>query len=257
MGVIGTVGSAGMKKQKVGEVLRRVWKMAGPYWIASDERWGSIALLAINIVMMVFTTSFVGVRMVQWNADWMVAFQNKIPEMWVQQLWVFIVMGLASMFSGVFNTYIQAWIAIRWRRWMTARYLRLWMENSQHYKMQLSGNETDNPDQRITDDITGFIGSTWMFSFSFVNNLLSLFTYSVILWNLSATVPLIFGSTGGFDGHGNYSFPGHFIAIAIVWVVIITFLTRWVGKPITRLTYDNEMYNAIFRFSLVRFRENS
>ncbi|MDR0916530.1 MAG: ABC transporter ATP-binding protein/permease [Oscillospiraceae bacterium] len=257
MAVIGTVGSAGMKKQKFGEVMKRIVKMTYPYWVLSEEKWASLGMLLINIFMMVFNTSFVGVRMAAWNADWLSSFSNKNAAQWIQQMLVFIVVGVSQTMVQTFNGYISSWISIRWRRWMTARYLKLWMENSNHYKMQLSGNETDNPDQRITEDITQFISFTWMYSFSFVQNILSFVTYTVILWNQSAIIPLKFGLKGGFDGHGDFSVPGHFLWIAILWTLITTGLTHWIGKPMTRLTFDQQMYDANFRFSLVRFRENS
>jgi len=257
MAVIGTVGSAGMKKQKLGEVLKRIWKIAYPYWVTSDEKWGSLAMLAINVAIMVFNTTLIGVRYAAWSADWLSSFSNKNADQWIQQMLVYIVVFGCQIVVGVFNTYLASWISIRWRRWLTARYLRLWMENSTHYKMQLSGNETDNPDQRITEDITQFVQYTWTYTFSFVQNLLSLFTYFTILWNQSTLIPLKFGLSGGFDGHGDYSVPGHFIWICIIWVVLITGLTHWISKPLTRLNFDQQMYNANFRFALVRFRENS
>jgi vitamin B12/bleomycin/antimicrobial peptide transport system ATP-binding/permease protein len=239
----------GMKKQKLGEVFKRIWKMAAPYWTKSDEKWGSLGLLIANFAVMILS-NFVGVRMVIWNRDWTNAFTNHDPQSWVKNIWVFLLVGAAMMFTGTFNVYIQAWIAIRWRRWMTARYLSLWMENGQHYRMQLTGNETDNPDQRIAEDISAFIGSTWMYTFSLGQNLLSLGTYLVMLWGLSASIPLMLGGK-------DWSFPGYFIAIAIVWVTITTTLTHKVGKPLSRLTYNQQMYDANFRFSLVRVRECS
>jgi putative ATP-binding cassette transporter len=238
-----------MKKQKLGEVFKRIVKMAVPYWVGSEESIGSILLLAINIGMM-FLTTFVGVRMVLWNRDWQNCFTNYNSNLWRQQIFVFLLVGAAMLLSGSFNGYIQSWIAIRWRRWMTARYLRLWMENSNHYKMQLSGNETDNPDQRITDDIGGFIGSTWMYSFSFVQNIVSLVTYTQMLWQLSNSIPMILGGR-------DWSFPGYFIVLSIVWAAITTLVTHIIGKPLSRLTYNQQMYDANFRFSLVRFRESS
>lgn len=238
-----------MKKQKLGEVLKRIWKMAAPYWIKSEERFGSLALLAINIIMMVFN-NFVGVRMVIWNRDWTNALTNKDAKMWEQNIYVFLLVGAASIFAGTFNTYIQAWVSIRWRRWMTARYMRYWMEGGNHYRMQLTGNETDNPDQRISEDISMFIGSTWTYSFSFVQNLLSLGTYLVMLWQLSATIPLMIAGK-------NWAFPGYFIVIAIIWVFITTFIAHKIGKPLSRLTFNQQMYDANFRYSLVRVRECS
>jgi putative ATP-binding cassette transporter len=188
--------------------------------------------------------------MVIWNRDWQNAFTNMNANLWRQQIWVFLLVGAATIFTTTFNTYISSWIAVRWRRWMTAHYLNLWMNNSIHYKMQLSGNETDNPDQRITEDITLFINYTWQYSFSFVQNLLSLFTYLVMLWDLSLKIPLMLGGK-------DWSFPGYFIVISIIWAIITTTATHLVGKPLSRLTYSQQMYDANFRFALVRFRESS
>lgn len=239
-----------MEKQKFGEVIKRVWKMAAPYWLFSSERWGSFALLAVNLFVMVFNTR-VGVRMVIWNRDWLNAFQNYDAQLWMQQICVFLLVGAASILTGTFNAYIQSWISIRWNRWMTARYLRFWMDNGTHYKMQIvGGTELDNPDQRITDDIGSFTGSVWSYTFSFVQNLISLFTYVVMLWELSLTIPLILGGK-------DWSFPGYFVVIAIIWVVLMTLITHWLNKPISKLTYNSQMLNANYRFNLVRVRECS
>jgi len=154
------------------------------------------------------------------------------------------------MLTSNFNVYVTSWINIRWRRWMTARYMRLWMEGGNHYRMQLTATDTDNPDQRISEDISSFIGSTWMYTFSFAQNLLSLGTYLLLLWQMSATIPLILGGK-------DWSFPGYFIVLAIVWAIITTFIVHNVGKPLSRLNYNQLMYDANFRFALVRFRENS
>jgi putative ATP-binding cassette transporter len=236
-----------MKKQNWKEVIKRIWKMAAPYWTQSDEKWGSLALLAVNIAIMVLNVQ-VGVRFTIWNRDWMNAFNNRDIQMWQQNLWVFFILGMSMIFTGVFNTYITGWINIRWRRWMTARYIDFWMADSNHYKMQLTGNETDNPDQRIQDDISSFLGSTWTFSFSFVQNIYTLITYIIMLLELSATVPLVFGSH-------DLSFPGYFVVIAIIWTIITTTCTHLVGKPLARLNYNQQMYDANFRFALVRVRE--
>lgn len=240
---------SGMKKQKFGVVVKRIWKMAAPYWTKSDEKWASIALLVANFVLMIITT-LAGRRMVIWNRDWLNAFNNRDALMWVQQIWVFLVVGLAMTFTSTFNTYISSWIQVRWKRWMTGHYLKLWMDNGNHYKMQLTGSETDNPDQRISEDINLFITNTWTYTFSFVQNLLTFGTYILMLWDLSSTIPLIlFGK--------DWSFPGYFIVIAIIWSLISTLITHWIGKPLSRLTYNQQMYDANFRFSLVRVRECS
>lgn len=241
--------NSGMKKQKFTVVVKRIWKMAAPYWTKSEEKWGSIALLIISLLMMVLTT-MVTRRMVIWNKDWMNAFNNRDAQLWMQQIGVFLIVGVAMVFTSVFNTYITSWIQVRWKRWMTSYYMELWLSGNTHYKMQVTGSETDNPDQRISEDIIQFITNTWTYTFSFVQNILTMGTYLVMLWDLSATIPLIIG---GVD----ISFPGYFIVIAIVYAVLTTFISHVFGKQLARLNYDQQKYDANFRYALVRIRENS
>ena len=238
-----------MKKQHFREVLKRIWKIAMPYWAYSKERWGSLILLAVNIFVMVFQTR-VGVRSTIWNRDWLNAFQTYDAQMWKQQIVVFLLIGAANTFTSQLNSYIQSWIQIRWRRWMTARYVNYWLEGSTHYRMQLTGNETDNPDQRIAEDISQFISYTWLYSFSFVQNIINLVTYAMMLYDLSLTIPLMLGGK-------DWSFPGYFLVISVIWAAVETIITHLVGKPLARLQYNQQMYAANYRFALVRVRECS
>lgn len=238
-----------MQKQKFGEVLKRIWKLGYPYWAFSSERWGSLALLAINLAVMVFQTR-ISVRMTLWTRDWNNAFQTYDAQMWRQQIVVFLLVGAASTFTSNLNTYIQSWIQIRWRRWMNARYLQYWLDGSSHYRMQITGNETDNPDQRIAEDISAFIASTWTYTFSFVQNIINLVTYCGMLYELSLTIPC-------FIGGKDISFPGYFIVISVIVAFIETIITHISGKALSPLNYANQMYNANYRYALVRVRECS
>lgn len=238
-----------MQKQHFKEVIKRVWKIAMPYWAYSKERWGSLVLLAVNVFVMVFSTR-VGVRSTLWNRDWLTAFQTYDAQMWKQQIAVFLLIGAANTFTAQLNAYCESWLKIRWRRWMTARYVNYWLEGSAHYRMQLTGNETDNPDQRIAEDISQFIMYTWTYTFSFVRNIISLVTYAAMLYDLSLTIPLMLGGK-------DWSFPGYFVVISVIWAAVETIVTHLVGKPLARLQYQQQMYAANYRFALVRVRECS
>ena len=238
-----------MKKQKFGEVCTRIWKIGSPYWLYSKERWGSLVLLAVNIFVMVFSTR-VGVRNTIWNRDWLNAFQTYDAQMWKQQIVVFLLLGAANTFTSQLNSYCESWLKIRWRRWMTARYVNYWLEGSAHYRMQLTGNETDNPDQRIAEDISQFINYTWLYSFSFVRNIITLVTYAAMLYDLSLTIPLMLGGK-------DWSFPGYFVVISVIWALVETVITHFSGKQLARLQYQQQMYAANYRFALVRVRECS
>lgn len=238
-----------MQKQHFGEVVKRIWKIAMPYWAYSKERWGSLVLLAVNIFVMVFQTR-VGVRSTLWNRDWLTAFQTYDAQMWKQQIAVFLLIGAANTFTSQLNAYCESWLKIRWRRWMTARYVNYWLEGSAHYRMQLTGNETDNPDQRIAEDISQFINYTWLYSFSFVRNVINLVTYAAMLYDLSLTIPLMLGGK-------DWSFPGYFVVISVIWALVETVITHVSGKQLARLQYQQQMYAANYRFALVRVRECS
>ena len=238
-----------MQKQHFGEVVKRIWKIAMPYWAYSKERWGSLVLLAVNIFVMVFSTR-VGVRNTIWNRDWLTAFQTYDAQMWKQQIAVFLLIGAANTFTAQLNAYCESWLKIRWRRWMTARYVNYWLEGSAHYRMQLTGNETDNPDQRIAEDISQFINYTWLYSFSFVRNIINLVTYAAMLYDLSLTIPLMLGGK-------DWSFPGYFVVISVIWALVETVITHFSGKQLARLQYQQQMYAANYRFALVRVRECS
>ena len=154
------------------------------------------------------------------------------------------------VFTGTLKGYIDGWIQIRWRKWMTSTYLKDWMRDFNYYRMQFTGSQTDNPDQRISEDINNFILNTWMYTFQLLQQLVTLGTFLVILWNLSRSIPLmIFGR--------DWSFPGYFIVISLVWAVLGTFVVHYFGRQLIGLNYNQTRHEADFRFSLVRVRENS
>ncbi len=144
---------------------------------------------------------------------------------------------------------------IRWRRWLTEDYARRWLDRHNHYGMMLAGVGTDNPDQRIQEDIPRFIDGgqfgglgIYNFSINLIAQLSSLVSFSIILWTLSAqlTVP-------GTSTH----IPGFLLWCAIIYAVLGTGATALIGRPLARLAFARQHYEANFRFSLARLREYS
>jgi len=235
--------------RNLGKTIKQLWGLAYPYWTKSPDRWQAYLLLvaSLGLIALLIVTQ---VRFNSWYADWTNAYVGSNYALWKQQLVLFFVIAALLTFGGTFNTYVQGWLTVRWRRWMTSQYVGNWMENHNHYKMRLTGNPTDNPDQRIQEDINGFIASAMLYSLTFLQNVAMLGTFLVILWNLSNTIPMILG---GVD----FSFPGYFIAISFVWAVITTATVHRFGKQLVKLQYNQQMYEADFRFSMARVREYS
>jgi len=238
-----------LKRQNLGRVLKLTWKVAAPYWVQSEERFMSWFLLALNLAITGLGTFF-GLRFTIWNADWTNALVNRDILSWQLNIWVFLVLGITMTIVGVLGGYLTSWIQLRWRRWMTARYLRLWLDNKAHYKMTLTGQDTDNPDQRITEDIFLFIFNTWTLIFDFVRvGIMQLFTFGVVLWGFS-DVPIVVGGA-------HLEFPGYLVVMSLVWAAITTFIAHLNGKRLARITFDQQRFDGNFRYSLARVRENS
>ena len=151
---------------------------------------------------------------------------------------------------SVYQLYLNQWLQIRWRRWLTRHYLGEWLHGANHYRMQLQGDAADNPDQRIADDVKLFVERTLDIGLSLLNSVVTLFSFVIILWGLSAAAPLhVFGK--------EYAIPGYLVWGALIYAIFGTALTQWIGSPLVRLDFKQQQFEADFRFNLVRARENS
>ena len=234
--------------------LAIVWRIASPYFY-SEDRWpGRILLAAVILIEL----SIVGINVLlnSWNNTFYNALQDKDWNAFVFQLGYFCVLATVYILLAVYQLYLNQWLQIRWRRWLTQTYLDRWLSGANHYRMQLLGDAADNPDQRIAEDVKEFIdsGTTGVgilpIGLGLLNSVVTLGSFAVILWNLSGTAPLhLFGTT--------FAIPGYLFWAALVYAVIGTVLTHLVGRALTALNFQQQRYEADFRFNLVRVRENS
>jgi len=228
--------------------LATVWRIASPYF-RSEDRWPGRLLLAAVIAI---ELSIVGITVLinEWNARFYNALQDRNWDAFVYQLGYFCVLATAFILLAVYQLYLNQWLQIRWRRWLTASYLDHWLEGANHYRMQLLGDAADNPDQRISEDIAQFIQLTLGIGLQLLNSCVTLFSFMIILWSLSAAAPLhLFGMS--------FNIPGYLLWAALIYAVIGTAFTHLIGRPLIALNFQQQRYEADFRFNLVRVRENS
>jgi len=228
--------------------LAIVWRIASPYF-GSEDRWpGGILLAAVIAIEL----SIVGLTVLfnSWNNVFYNALQNRDWDAFVTQLIYFCFIAGALVVLAVYQLYLNQWLQIRWRRWMTRAYLDHWMEGANHYRMQLLGDAADNPDQRISEDIAQFIALTLNIGLQLLNACVTLFSFTIILWGLSAAAPLhVFGI--------RFDIPGYLFWAALIYAGAGTILTHLIGRPLIALNFQQQRYEADFRFNLVRVRENS
>lgn len=177
------------------------------------------------------------------------------PAFW-QALLIEFPLALAPYLVALFIEFLAAnTLAIRWRRWLTADYSRRWLDRHNHYGMMLAGVGTDNPDQRIQEDIPRFIDGgqfgglgIYNFSINLISQLSTLVSFSIILW--AESVRLVFPGTATH-------IPGFLLWCAIVYAILGTGATAIIGRPLARLAFARQHYEANFRFGLARLREYS
>ena len=228
--------------------LATVWRIASPYF-RSEERWSGRILLA-SVVAIELSIVALTVLLNSWNARFYNALQDKNWNDFVYQLGYFTILAAVFVALAVYQLYLNQWLQIRWRRWLTRAYLDHWMAGSNHYRMQLLGDTADNPDQRIAEDINSFIQSTLNIGLQLLNSLVTLFSFMIILWGLSAEAPLhLFGMS--------VNIPGYLLWAALIYSIIGTAFTHLIGRALIALNFQQQRYEADFRFSLVRVRENA
>ncbi|WP_316213521.1 MULTISPECIES: ABC transporter ATP-binding protein/permease [unclassified Bradyrhizobium] len=225
-----------------------VWRIAIPYFRSEDKLAGRILLAAVIAIEL----SLVAIQVLV--NEWQNRFYNALQQYdWNTFVWligVFLVLGAAFIVLSVYQLYLNQWLQIRWRRWMTEVYLRRWLDGANHYRMQLKGDAADNPDQRIAEDVKQFIEQTLGITIGLLSSIVSLASFVVVLWGLSNAAPLrLFG--------GEVAIPGYLVWIALMYAIFGTALTQWIGSPLVNLNFEQQRFEADFRFNLVRVRENS
>ena len=246
----------------VGSFLRDAWRLALPYY-NSEEKWRARGLL---LVIVVLNLSLVGMSVVlsYWNREFYNALQNKDWTSFIQLLftWRWNETGFMPGFAGVATvyiliaisrTYLNQLLQIRWRTWMTGRFLNEWLADRAYYRISLTAAQvgehgatgTDNPDQRIADDLHSFVNSTLSLGLGLLSNVVSLFSFVGILWGLSGAMTLL-----------GVNIPGYMVWVALAYAIIGTWLTHLVGRPLVGLNFRQQRVEADFRYALVRLREN-
>jgi vitamin B12/bleomycin/antimicrobial peptide transport system ATP-binding/permease protein len=228
--------------------LAIVWRIAAPYF-RSEDKWAGRGLLAA-VVAIELSLVAIDVLVNQWNNRFYNALQEHDWTSFVHEILVFCTLATANVVLAVYQLYLNQWLQIRWRQWMTRGYLRDWLHDANHYRMQLQGDAADNPDQRMTDDVRLFIDRTIDLGLKLLNAVVTLTSFVVILWGLSAAAHLNFFGT-------HFAIPGYLVWCALIYAVVGTVFTQWIGSPLVHLDFNQQRYEADFRFNLVRIRENS
>lgn len=229
-------------------IVRETLRIALPYF-RSEERWVACGLLAAAVSAQL---ALVGLAVAEnyWRNAFFQTLQEKSWPGFVQQFWVYVAIGIGFILATVYQRYLIQWLTIRWRRWLTARYLDDWLDGPVHYRAMIKPDNIDNPDQRVAEDVRQFIDTTLSLTVGLLGAIARLFSFVAVLWALSQIVPItLFGET--------YTVPGYLVWAALIYAVLGSVVTHWIGRALIPLDYEQERREANFRFAFVRLRENA
>jgi putative ATP-binding cassette transporter len=245
--------------RRLGPVLKDAWRLSLPYF-KSEEKWVANALL-LSIIALNLAMVGMNVMLNFWNGAFYDSLQSRDWASFTSLIFLYkktphgFLPGFCSIAAvyilvAVYSTYLNQWLQIRWRSWLTRRYIEDWMGDRVYYRMSLvarpGGEGTDNPDQRISEDIRDFVDKTLSLGLDLLSNIVTLFSFVGILWALSGAMK-VFG----------LNIPGYLVWVALIYAVVGTWLTHLIGRPLARLNFNQQRVEADFRFALARMRENT
>jgi putative ATP-binding cassette transporter len=227
------------------QVIRRAWGLAGPYW-HSEERWRARLLLGVIVIL---TLAQVGLQVLynQWQRQLGEALQTKDFAAFGPLVIEFCIIAALFILAAVYSRYFSLMLQMRWRIWLTHRFLDQWLGNQVYYRLEVVDRRTDNPDQRISDDLRLFTSNTLDLSLGLLSSAVTLVSFIGILWIISGPLALPFGIV----------IPGYMVWVALLYAVVGSYLTHLVGRPLIPLNFQQQRLEADFRFGLVRLRENA
>jgi putative ATP-binding cassette transporter len=242
------IASDTKQKSSSRATLTPLRRLTLPYF-RSEDRWAGRGLLAA-VVAMELASVAITVLLNSWNLRFYNALQQRDAPVFAHELIVFSLLAASLILLAVYQLYLNQWLQIRWRQWMTDRFLGGWLTDSLPYRMQLSGETADNPDQRIAEDIKLFVSGTLSLGIGLFGAVTTLASFMIILWQLSNAAPLV------LFGHP-LPVPGYMLWAALLYAIAGTAITHWIGRPLVELNFEQQQREADFRASLLRARENA
>lgn len=229
--------------------LKQLWALTVPYFKSPGGRW-ALAFFAF-LVGLSFVIVEVNVRLSYWNNRFFTALQEKNQDAFWAEALIFGQLAAVFITIAVLRYVLQQVFEIRWRTWLTNHFVERWTTAEAYYKLQITDGRTDNPDQRISEDLRLFVERTLWLAISFITNAATLASFAVVLWGLSAPIETF--TVAGTE----FTIPGLLFWAALVYSAFITWVSHLVGRKLVGLNFNRERREADFRFDLVRMRENA
>lgn len=230
------------------QFFKDVWYLTKSYW-QSEEKKKAFFLLAC-IIALTLGVVYMLVLLNSWNNSFYSALQNYDAQKIFSELIHFSWLAAIYIILAVYSYYLQQTLILNWRQWLTTKFIDIWLQNKTYYNLQMFGKDTDNPDQRISEDVRQFVEMTLSFAIGILKAFCTFVSFVFILYQLSGSL------TFNFLGH-TWTINGYMLWASLLYSIIGTFLTHLVGRKLVKLNFIQQRYEADFRFSMIRLRESA
>lgn len=248
---------------------RQFWRITGDYFSGAESvkiwLWlGALLLSVVAGVRLDVLLSFQGNDMMtalQVVSGGLQAQDDTIKDSgrngFYLSMLVFCLLATLHVARVMLDLFMVQRFMLAWRTWLTGRLTSDWLDGDAYYRGRFIDDTIDNPDQRIQSDIDIFTtgvgpftntpnyGSENTLLFGAISAITTMISFTAILWNLSSTL------TVPFLG----DVPKALFWLVLVYVLIASVIAFWIGRPIIWLSFNNEKFNARFRYALVRLRD--
>ena len=230
------------------QFFRDVWYLTKSYWQSEEKK--KAFFLLICIVGLTLAIVYMLVLLNRWNNSFYSALQNYQTDLIFDELIHFTYLAFIYIILAVYSYYLQQVLILNWRRWLTERFIEIWLKNKTYYNLQMFGKDTDNPDQRISEDVRLFVEMTLSFAIGLLKSVTTLASFVVILYELSGSLRFtLFGQ--------QWEISGYLFWAAFFYSILGTWVTHLVGRKLVKLNFIQQRYEADFRFAMIRLRESS
>ena len=223
------------------------WGLISPYWSSSDK-WSARLLLA-SVVALALGMVYLNVLFNDWNRDFYNALENKNYTVFKEQLWQFSILAFIFIVVAIYKIYLTQALEIRWRSWMTNQYMQDWLENQSYYRIEQTAS-ADNPDQRIAEDLKFLTSGSLSLSLGLLSSVVTLISFVGILWSVSGPISFLLAGQ-------EWVVPGYMVWFALLYAGLGSIIVAWIGKPLVKQNFNQQKFEADFRFGLIRIRENA
>lgn len=220
------------------QVKRLAWPTLDP-----RKHWKPLATLVLIVLLTLMAVRMNVLFSFWYNGAYTAMQKLDAPGFWTMMV-VFGVLATVHVARALLAFYVRQSFLIHWRRALTENLMQQWLDRQTYFRSQYLARQIDNPDQRIQQDVTQFVDSTLTLSMGLLNAVVSLITFTVMLWSLSGVLAM-FG----------IQIPRAMVFLAYIYVAVATVFAVWLGRPLIRLNFLNERFNADFRYALIRLRE--